>query len=52
MTRVRDIEAGCSDFDLDDQDGSNDPLIAVSFIAVLPILFGVLMIGLAFWVLK
>lgn len=52
--RVREIESGYSDFDeLTGEDyAKNHADVSVAFIAVLQLLFGAFMIGLAFWVLR
>lgn len=36
----------------EDWSGSDEGHVSVAFIAVLPLLFGAFMIGLAFWVLR
>lgn len=54
MTVVRKVDAACSDFDelSEDWSGSDERQVTVSFIAVLPVLFGMVLIGLAYWGLK
>lgn len=54
MTVVRKAEVACSDFDelSEDWSGSDEGQVAVAFIAILPILFGAILIGFAYWGLK